>query len=166
MPKRFDEQINYRSELLVLILLLFIGTALVDITIGKPYFNITQSINLSQVIGRSDLNSSALTNSTANLQAAQLANGTSGDSTIYPGHPAHVIDGTVPNTTLQQPNWMGSESGLASSVSQVSPSTGSQSWANEIMKELGLVTEGPQSSESQDTQSQGSQSSKLPAFLQ
>ena len=136
---------------------------MVGVVIAKPYFNITQGMNLSQVLGRSDLNSSNLTNATTPQQPVHLVHGIYGDSDHYPEHPAHTIDGAVPNTTLQQANWMGSDSGLPSSGSQVSLSPGSQAqWANDILQELGS---GAQVSQS-PSQSLGSQGSQLPAFLQ
>jgi hypothetical protein len=151
------------SAMVALILLVSIGTGLVGVVIAKPYFNITQGMNLSQVLGRSDLNSSNLTNATIPQQPVHLVHGIYGDSDQYPEHPAHAIDGTVPNTTLQQANWMGSDRGLPSSGSQVSLSPGSKAqWANDILQELGLGSQGTQS----PSQSPGSQGSQLPAFLQ
>ncbi|MGD0953066.1 MAG: hypothetical protein ABR985_11855 [Methanotrichaceae archaeon] len=151
------------SAMVALILLVSIGTGMVGVVIAKPYFNITQGMNLSQVLGRSDLNSSNLTNATTPQQPVHLVHGIYGDSDQYPEHPAHTIDGTVPNTTLQQANWMGSDSGLPSSGSQVSLSPGSQAqWANDILQELGLGSQGTHP----PSQSPGSQGSQLPAFLQ
>ena len=162
MAKRLVKQYKNLSAMVALILLVSIGTGLVGVVIAKPYFNITQGMNLSQVLGRSDLNSSNLTNATTPQQPVHLVHGIYGDSAQYPEHMAHSIDGTVPNTTLQQANWMGSDSGLPSTGSLVSPSPGSQAWANDILQELGLGPQGTQS----PSQSPGSQGSQLPAFLQ
>ena len=162
MAQRLVKQYTNLSALVALILLVSIGNGLVGVVIAKPYFNITLGMNLSQVLGRSDLNSSNLTNATTTQQPVHLVDGIYGDSDQYPEHPAHTIDGTVPNTTLQQANWMGSDSGLPSTGSLVSPSQGSQAWANDILQELGL---GPQGTES-PSQSPGAQGSQLPAFLQ
>ncbi len=118
MAKRLVKQYRNLSAMVALILLVSIGTGLVGVVIAKPYFNITQGMNLSQVLGRSDLNSSNLTNATTPQQPVHLVHGIYGDSDQYPEHPAHTIDGTAPNTTLQQANWMGSDSGLLSTGSQ------------------------------------------------
>ena len=163
MAKRLVKQYKNLSAMVALILLVSISTGLVSVAVAKPYFNITQNMNLSQVLGRSDLNSSNLTNATTLQQPVHLVHGIYGDSAQYPEHMAHSIDGTVPNTTLQQANWMGSDSGLPSSGSQVSLSPGSQAqWADDILQELGLGSQGTQS----PSQSPGSQGSQLPAFLQ
>ena len=126
MAKRLVKRYTNLSALVALMLLVSIGTGLVGVVIAKPYFNITQGMNLLQVLGRSDLNNSNSTNATTPQQPVHLVDGIYGDSDQYPEHPAHTIDGTIPNTTLQQANWMGSDSGLPSTGSPVSQSPGSQ----------------------------------------
>ena len=64
MAKRLVKQYKNLSAIVALILLVSISTGLVIGDVAKPYFNITQNMNLSQVLGRSDLNSSNLTNAT------------------------------------------------------------------------------------------------------
>ena len=72
MAKRLVKQYKNLSAMVGLILLVSIGTGLVGVVIAKPYFNITQGMNLSQVLGRSDLNGSAWFNATTSQQPLQL----------------------------------------------------------------------------------------------
>ena len=79
---KIGKQFKNLSAMVALILLVSIGTGLVGIVIAKPYFNITQGMNLSQVLGRSDLNSSNLTNATTPQQPVHLVDGIYGDRPV------------------------------------------------------------------------------------
>ena len=72
MAKRFGNQNKCLSAMVALMLIIALGTALVGIAITKPHFNITQNINLSEIIGRSDLNGSDWFNATTSQQPVQL----------------------------------------------------------------------------------------------
>jgi hypothetical protein len=50
MAKRLVKQYKNLSAMVALILLVSISTGLVSVAVAKPYFNITQNMNLSQVL--------------------------------------------------------------------------------------------------------------------